>query len=64
MNIVQEAFESARSSGLNEQRILGARRLHSPERIHAIISTFIRDLPADMTVAELIRELEDIHYEL
>jgi hypothetical protein len=59
--LVREALDSARSSGISEQRALsGSRRLHSPERVAAIISTFIRELPEDMTVLELRGLLEDL----
>ena len=62
--LIRDALDNARSSGLKDQPIFGPKRLHSAERVYAILVTFIRDLPEDMTVAELRQELEDIHHEL
>ncbi len=63
---IREALDAARSSGLTERVVLSgrSRRMHSPEQIYAVVVTFLRGLPEEMSVNEVRQYLEDIHHEL
>lgn len=60
---VAEAIESARTSDHFTPLTIGGgsrERKHSTERIRAVLLAVLRDLPDDMTVAELRDELEPV----
>lgn len=55
---VRNAIENARSAGLIP-RFASPSPLHPETRVRAIVTAFLRDLPEEMSVRELLEELND-----
>ena len=55
---ISDAIESARSAGLTGEARLGADRpIHSATKVRAIVKAFLRELPEDLTVREILEDL-------
>lgn len=54
---IEEAIEAACSAGASRASAFKPIRRASPERVHAIVKEFLRQVPEGITVQELLDEL-------